>query len=217
MGLAFSAMSQIGKPTFIDNLISHHSLSHNVFAFYLSHSPRNGSELTVGGVNQLRYSGDIVHSPVVSESYWEIQSTGLAVGGTKVSKGVKVAIDTGTTQIYFPKSIAAAVYGAIPGAYRDPTSDATMDYYIFPCSSLPIVSFIFSGSPKQYAIRPADFSLGPWDATGTVCYGDLIGIDIVVGGQPLAILGDQFLKSWYSVYSYDTASGPSVGFARARP
>lgn len=76
----------------------------------------------MGGVNQLRYSGDIVHSPVVSESYvsdrssscrragitnvlttrwvqWEIQSTGLAVGGTKVSKGVKVAIDTGTTQV----------------------------------------------------------------------------------------------------------------------
>lgn len=38
--------------------------------------------------------------------------------------------------------------------------------------------------------------------------------ELVAAGDPIAVIGVAFLKSWYSVFNYNTTYGaPSVGFA----
>jgi hypothetical protein len=56
----------------------------------------------------------------------------------------------------------------------------------------------------------ADFNLGKVSSGGSMCVGGVLGIG---SGFPdnLAIVGDAFLKSWYSIYDY--SNGARVGFA----
>jgi len=33
-------------------------------------------------------------------------------------------------------------------------------------------------------------------------------------GQKLSIVGDEFMKNWYTVFNYDGPGGPRVGFGK---
>lgn len=82
------------------------------------------------------------------------------------------------------------------------------------------MGFVFSGSANQYTINIADFNLGTSSADPTQCVGGIVGqnlnvsvslsfprghIDLTVleraqgpNGKYTAVIGDEFLKSWYS-------------------
>lgn len=127
------------------------------------------------------------------------------------------AIDTGTTLVYVPSSIAAAIYAAIPGAMLDAQDSGNgVSYYQYPCTSTTPVAFTFAGSTNQYTINPKDFNLGRQSMASTNCIGAIIGMDVQdANGQNFAIVGDTFIKSWYSVFSYNAINGkPAVGFAK---
>lgn len=209
IGLAFQRIASTNKPPFMQQLYSAGVLDEPLFAFFLSRQSQ-GAVLTIGNTDTSHYTGSITYTPVTTQSYWEVQSTGSVVNGKAVGQGFKAAIDTGTTLIYLPSSATAALYGAIPGARSDPEEGSGM--YAYPCSSNPVVAFSFAGSTNAYTIDLRDFNLGPAEEQG-MCVGGVIAMDIQDGnGEPLAIIGDEFLKSWYSVYNFD---GPKVGFAKA--
>ncbi|KZT51973.1 acid protease [Calocera cornea HHB12733] len=208
LGLAFQGIAQTQAPPIVQQL--HQALDQPLFAFFLSRQTQ-GAVLTIGSTDTSHYSGDITYTSVTTESYWEVQSTGSVVNGKTVGQGFKAAIDTGTTLIYIPTSAATALYAAIPGARSDPDEGSGM--YAYPCASNPSVGFSFAGSPNVYTVDLRDFNLGP-ASEQDMCVGGVIGMDITdTNDEPLAIIGDEFLKSWYSVYSFD---GPRVGFAKAK-
>ncbi|KZO97330.1 aspartic protease [Calocera viscosa TUFC12733] len=211
IGLAFESIAQTSAPPLIQQLYTAGALDEPLFAFFLSRQAQ-GAVLTIGGTDASHYTGDITYTPVTTQTYWEVQSTGPVVNGELIKdQEFKAAIDTGTTLIYIPTSAATALYNAIPGAKADPDEGNGM--YSYPCSSNPTVAFSFAGSSNAYAIDPRDFNLGPASESG-MCVGGVIGMDVTdTNGEPLAIIGDEFLKSWYSVYNFD---GPKVGFAKAK-
>ncbi|KAJ1302426.1 hypothetical protein OPQ81_002744 [Rhizoctonia solani] len=94
MGLAFSSISQIGAPTFIENLYSQGKISAPTFSFRLASS---GSELFLGGVDNGKYTGDVTWAPVTNKTYWVTQ------GASNVNKATgyegPMIIDSGTTLI----------------------------------------------------------------------------------------------------------------------
>lgn len=50
---------------------------------------------------------------------------------------------------------------------------------------------------RSYNIDPEDFNLGTFQGQ---CVGAVMGLDFTdTTGQPLAIIGNAFLKEWYSV------------------
>ncbi|KAG8875096.1 Type I transmembrane sorting receptor [Tulasnella sp. 332] len=121
------------------------------------------------------------------------------------SSALAAVIDSGTTLIYVPVASAKALYAKIPGAKAAP-ADIGAGFYTYPCSAnLGTVSIGFGS--KQYAINPSDFNLGQATNGSTECVGGIIGED--VGGN-LAIVGDEFMKNWYSVFDYGKRR---VGFA----
>ncbi|KAK6078899.1 eukaryotic aspartyl protease [Seiridium cupressi] len=238
-GMAFSTIAQDNGTTFFENLVAQGAVQADEFGFYLgrvSGGTQKDSELTLGGRDSTKYTGEFVTVPVSSQTYWQIDLDGVKVGGSTVANTQgQAAIDTGTTILLAPTAAAAAVFAQIKGSFGLTLEGQKI--YLYPCSTADgnIPSITFAG--VDLAINPLDFKLGSLglgdiddlalgDAAlaaeirekiapeaGGYCIagfsgGDLTGID------DLYIVGDTFIKNWYSVFSYSAADGqPAVLFA----
>ncbi|KAL8287594.1 hypothetical protein RQP46_003452 [Phenoliferia psychrophenolica] len=200
LGLAFPALARSGKMPFVSNLVAQNALDTNLFGFFLSRGGASGSTLTIGALDATHYTGTIQYTPVTQQTYWKVAAAS-SVGGQAVGSSYPAAIDTGTTLIYIPQSAATAVYAAIPGAVMSAAySSSGSDVYTYPCNYAGPIAFTFAGLNSTFAVDPRDFNLGYASTISQTCVGGIIGSSFS-DGQPLAIIGDEFLKSWYSVYS----------------
>lgn len=75
-------------------------------------------------------------------------------------------------------------------------------------SSLPPLTFTLTG--HNFTIGAEDYIL---EVQGS-CVSAFQGIDIPEPAGPLAILGDAFLRKWYSIYDLENNS---VGLAKSKP
>jgi saccharopepsin len=67
-----------------------------------------------------------------------------------------------------------------------------------------------------FTLNGVDFPIGPFDyilEAGGSCISSFQGIDIPEPAGPLAILGDSFLRRYYSIYDLETNT---VGLAKAK-
>ena len=76
-----------------------------------------------------------------------------------------------------------------------------------PSTPLPDITFNLNG--YDFAIGPYDYIL---EMQGS-CISTFMGMDFPAPVGPLAILGDAFLRKWYSIY--DLGKG-TVGLAKAK-
>ncbi|KAH9948670.1 aspartic peptidase domain-containing protein [Amylocystis lapponica] len=206
LGLAFGSIAASRQPTFFENLMSTKQLAAGVFAVHLTRGKETGSEACFGCVDTTKTVGPINWNPVVSRTYWSIQMDGISPDATNtVPTNLTAAIDTGTSLIYVPDDVAKEFYGLIPGA--QPAMQYGGGFYTFPCTGAPTVSLSFGG--QAYSVDAGDFNLGRTATDSPDCVGGILALG---DGFPpdLAIIGDEFLKSWYSVYDY---AGSRVGFA----
>ncbi|ORY72419.1 aspartic peptidase domain-containing protein [Leucosporidium creatinivorum] len=219
MGLAFQAMASYNKPTFLDNLMSANKLTQNIFGVYLNQGLQLGSSLTLGAIDATKYTGALTEFAVETQTYWDIRASGYYVGDKVVYRGgIRAAMDTGASATYLPINITNAIYAAIPDSqlgYFDPASGA--QYYNFPCASTASVGFTFRGSTKKFHQTAAALISAASPVGVNRCVGSVVGVDINDStGMPISVIGVPFLKSWYSVYNLEGASGtPTVSLAAA--
>ncbi|KAG8903977.1 Type I transmembrane sorting receptor [Tulasnella sp. 403] len=213
LGLGFTANAESGKTPFFINLANGGVLTSNVFSFYMSRGGASGSELCIGCTDSAKFTGSVSYYPLDPAStggvqyYWNIASGGFFYNGGTSSGSFSAVIDSGTTLIYIPTAAASSFYAKIPGA-KDASATLGAGFYTFPCST-NLAPITIKYGTTQYALNPNDFNLGLVSAGSTQCVGGIIGEDI---GGNLAILGDEFMKNWYSVFDY---AGGRVGFAQA--
>ncbi|ORX95330.1 hypothetical protein K493DRAFT_337388 [Basidiobolus meristosporus CBS 931.73] len=200
LGLGFRQISEIEAPPPFYNMISEKLIDQPIFSFWFGRYPEGG-ELTFGAVNNSRFSGEIKYAPVIREGYWEVALQGASIGNRTVrlsSNGA--AIDTGTSLIVMPDNEADTVNSYIGG-----TSLGSQGLYTIPCSGdLPDVSLKFGG--VQYTLSSDDYVLQDTDDTCISAFGSS-GIS-----QPIWIVGDAFLRKYYTVYDLGKKR---VGFALA--
>ena len=91
------------------------------------------------------------------------------------------------------------------GAKRSFTGQYTVDCAKRP--SLPDLTFNLNG--KDFTITAMDYIL---DAGGT-CISAFTPMDMPANVGPLVILGDSFLRRWYSVYDFGK---DAVGLAKSK-
>ncbi|WVW86417.1 hypothetical protein I302_108463 [Kwoniella bestiolae CBS 10118] len=209
MGMAFSSISSSGKPTYFENLINNKAVSSPLFGFHLTRRQAQGSQLCIGCYDSSKFTGGISWVPVISQTYWSVSMTSFSTNGGRsnaLSQSLIGAIDTGTTLIYVPTSIADAFYAQIPGSSR--ADQYGEGFYQYPCKASITVSLGFNN--KNFNMNTVDFNLGKTSSGSNLCVGAVLA---VADGFPdnLAIVGDAFLKSWYSVYDY--SNGVRVGLA----
>ena len=182
------------KPAFVQ-LVEEHKLPQNVFAFYLGKQP----ELTIGGYDQSKFTGDLQWVPLSSETYWQVKLESANYGGKSLSLSTENAIiDSGTSLIVCPATDVSKIVKAIG------VSDDGSGNYIVDCSK------ISSLKPLVFRMNGVDFSI-PSDKYVLNLDGTcIVGIQSL--DQDLCILGDVFMRQYYSVFDYGNSR---VGFAVA--
>jgi len=226
LGLGFDTISVNKIPPPFYNMIDQKLLDEPVFAFYLGDT-NNGegdeSEAIFGGINKDHFTGKITEIPLRRKAYWEVDLDAITFGdATAELDNTGVILDTGTSLIALPSTLAELLNKEM-GAKKGYNGQYTVE-----CEkrdSLPDMSFTLSG--HNFTITPYDYIL---EVQGS-CISSFMGMvrhpgsvlcttltnfmkqDFPEPVGPLAILGDAFLRKWYSIY--DLGKG-TVGLAAAK-
>jgi len=169
----------------------------------------DGSQLTLGGIDERKFTGEItyVHETNYQPKlgYWLVEATGFKVAGNRVActnklVGCPMVVDTGTSILTVPPLEWRAIKKLIGTVNADCGNVA----------ALPTLQFTFAG--KDFPLEPDFYVLRGSDERGGVqCQLGIQGMSIGVPG--MWILGDPFLRKYYTVFDRDA---DRVGFALAR-
>lgn len=201
LGLAFSALSRGKEVTVLENAIKKGLLKEPVFAFYLGHS--TDGELTIGGVDDTKYTGKFHDVNLLSATYWEISVGSIVVGETEIASRTTAVVDSGTSLITGPHEVVSKLVDAV-GAKKYQNS------YVVKCSdvsSMPNITLNIDGRP--YVFTGKDLVL---DAGKNVCLFAFTQHDMP-RNAPQWILGDFFMRKYYVKFDLGKKA---VGFAKLR-
>ncbi|ODQ77875.1 hypothetical protein BABINDRAFT_163250 [Babjeviella inositovora NRRL Y-12698] len=207
LGLAYDTISVGHAVPPVYQAIDQGLLDKKQFAFYLGDTNKDadkGGVATFGGYDDQYYTGKITWLPVRRKAYWEVSFDGIGLGNEYASlEGHGAAIDTGTSLIALPSGLAEILNAQI-GAKKGWTGQYSVD-----CASrdtLPDLTFNFSG--YNFTISPYDYTL---EVSGS-CISAFTGMDFPAPVGPLAIIGDAFLRKYYSIYDLEKNA---VGLAKS--
>lgn len=202
LGLAYNTISvdKIVPPVY--NAIAQGLLDEKMFAFSLGDSSGDdgkegddaghGGVATFGGYDKSLFKGDITWLPVRRKAYWEVSFDGIGLGddyAELVRTGA--AIDTGTSLITLPLALAEMLNAKI-GAKK-----GWLGQYLVECETrdnLPPLTLTFGG--KNFTLSPYDYTL---EISGS-CISVFTPMDFPEPIGDLAIIGDAFLRRYYSIY-----------------
>jgi len=205
LGPAKGAVDKVPIP--MDQLVAQKKIEHNVFAFYLASGGASGSTLTLGGTDSRFYTGDFSYVPLAKAAallpYWLVSASDIKVGdqsmGCSSFLGCYMVVDTGTSILAGPPASMNKLIAAVGTVEKD-------------CSNvdkLPTVTFNMGG--KDFDLGPDFYVLKETQANGsTEC---MLGMQGINAGVPIWILGDPFLRKYYTVWDADEKR---VGFATAK-
>ena len=204
MGLGHDTISVNGiKPPFYQ-MIDQKLIDEPVFAFYLA-SGEGESEAVFGGVDEDHYKGKIEYLPLRRKAYWEVDINSIAFGDDVADlEDTGAILDTGTSLNVLPTSLAEMLnkeMGAKKGFGGSYNIDCNKK------ASLPDITFDLAGS--KYSLSPEEYIL---EVSGS-CISTFQGMDFPAPTGPLIILGDAFLRRYYSVYDLGKNA---VGLATAK-
>jgi len=170
-------------------LVNAGAIEKQLFAFWCGNNggEKNGGELTIGGVNPKRYTGEIVWAPVIRKGYHEVKFTKMTYGDLDLNlPNMGAAIDTGTSLIALPSAQATRLNNMI-GATK------VGGAWTVPCSAIPdLPDVIFTLGGVEYRLRAADYIL---ELQKDQCVSGFMGIDIPAPLGPVAIIGDAFMRA----------------------
>jgi len=81
-------------------------LKDNIFSFYLSHNPKEKSELMFGGIDESKYVGQKVCHKVIDKLFWSLNLQDIKLNGESLGlcqdKKCMVTPDSGTSYSTMP-------------------------------------------------------------------------------------------------------------------
>eukprot|EP00746_Dinoflagellata_sp_MGD_P000141 gnl/MRDRNA2_/MRDRNA2_100244_c0_seq1.p1 gnl/MRDRNA2_/MRDRNA2_100244_c0~~gnl/MRDRNA2_/MRDRNA2_100244_c0_seq1.p1 ORF type:complete len:429 (+),score=69.15 gnl/MRDRNA2_/MRDRNA2_100244_c0_seq1:113-1399(+) len=204
--LTFDGILGIGLPeasldkrfNFLGNLADKKALRNDRFAVWLSklHDNQN-SEMTLGGFDQQKLGSEVMWTPVqnlqgdAASGFWEVKVHDVAVNGMKMGtcpkEGCRAALDTGTSVIAGPSEIINAILLELN------VQDDCANYATLPKFGFHIDHFILNVDATDYVKKTEDS-----------CVHQLQALDIPPPKGPIILLGDPFLRRYYTIYDRDS-------------
>lgn len=205
MGLAFDTISVNHIPPVFANMVAQGLVDEPVFAFYLSDKSGVDGEMDLGGIDEKHYTGELNYVPLSSATYWELKLDAININNASVTTVNKAIVDTGTSLLAGPvdevKEIAKAV-----GAHAFLHGE-----YLISCDKLNTgvnIDIVLGG--VTYTLTPKDYII----PDASLCLFGMIGLDVPAPAGPLWILGDPFIRKYYTVFDFGKQR---LGFAEAAP
>jgi len=194
-------------PPFFQAALASGAIKEAKFAFSLAThgTTSDGGELTLGGADPTKYTGDFTYTPITTKGYWQFAVDSVSLDGSSFAGATKAIADTGTSLLAIPTEQVTTLTAKLPGLTKLPTGQYTVD-----CSKIPQMP------PLSFKIAGKDFELAGSDYVLQVqgeCLLGIMGIDVPAPRGPLWILGDVFLRKYYAVFDY---GNNQIGFATAK-
>jgi len=239
LGLAFKKMSANGVMPFFDNIIKQRVLDDNQFSFYFNlHNPA-ANAIFWGGTDEHFYNGPIHYFQVTDPFYWSIDLVSFRIGDKEElgegiwNKGVKstlasevsgslmqeqqtpkAIVDTGTTFFTAYDGLFEKIMEKLPCRCCDQINNATHPdiTYTLRNTDGDLVDFVLTKN-EYMSVSKGDFCKDQ-----KYCSTDFMKINIPEEHGPAMVLGEVFLRHFYSVFDRGTGESEStgrVGFARA--
>ncbi|KAF9400235.1 Vacuolar protease A, partial [Mortierella sp. AD011] len=204
-GLGYDTISVLGVVPPFYNMINQRLLDEPVFGFYLGQADSSlGGEMTLGGVDSSHFSGGLRWHNVRRKAYWEIDLNKVRLGDEEVELDAGAVIDTGSSLIVLETALAEMINKEI-GAKKNYAGQ-----YVIECSTVPTLpDFSFFFGDYEYTLNGEDYVLN----AGGTCVSGFMGMDFPESMGDLWIVGDVFLRKYYSVYDLGQNR---VGFAPAK-
>jgi hypothetical protein len=184
-------------------------------SFFLGSNPgQGGGAAVLGGVDKRLYTGAITYHDVLRKTMgnWALKLDKISVGDSKnfcPEAGCLAIIDTGTSLIVGPGEVVSPVIEKL-GVQPD-------------CSNLhtaPSVKFQF-GDKEPMELSASDVTLQIKSYGSVQCKSAIANSGSRIpnqfpdhDGMLVVILGDAFLRHFYSVYDNDDTDKPKIGFAK---
>jgi hypothetical protein len=204
LGLAWKSISVLGMTPVFDNMVAQKVIPEPIFAFYLSNTDGVDGTLDFGGVDTNHFVPPFVYVPLSELTYWQVKLDGFTVNGKSVTSATKAIIDSGTSLIAGPKKDVAAI-ASLVGAFPFLNGE-----YLINCNKIntaPALNIQIGG--QNFQLEGKDYIIND----GTLCLFGMVGIDIPAPAGPLWILGDPWMRKYYTVFD---AGNKRLGFALAK-
>lgn len=211
LGLSFPRLSTTGYTPVFDNVINQKRLVKNAFSFYYAPRHKDGSAIIFGEPAKELYTGDLKFIEVSRDLYWEIELVDIKIGGKSTphcstASPCRLVVDTGTSLLTGPSDSVRELLKTI---------DATSD-----CSNYDTLGDL------EYVVRDRtgthSLTLTPHDymiksRRSGLCHVQFMPLDVHPPRGPLYILGDTFLRKFYTVFARESETGEAakIGFALA--
>lgn len=197
LGMAWQAIAEDNVTPVFQYMYKQGLVADNSFSFYLTpNADENGSVLVLGGVNENYSNGSFNYVTLSSETYWQIPIDGVKAGSFSKSS-LQGIVDTGTSLLVGPTSVVDDLTKVIGTVATDCSN----------ISSLPTITFTLGG--VEYPLTGEDYVLKITQDGETQCQ---LGLQSMDTPEELFILGDVFIKSYYTHFDF---ANSRVGFATA--
>jgi hypothetical protein len=162
--------------------------------YYTTIDNSQGSRLILGGSDPSLYIGNLTtHTNIGGSDYWQLNVTAVSVAGVPVLNTMSVAvIDSSQQGLVMPKSTQTVLQ-----TYTWVASDCS-NLSTLQALTITIDDVHFTISASDYVLKATssgDNSIK--SCSSTISYDDYVGESYVI------VLGDSFLKAYYSYYSID--------------
>ncbi len=166
-----------------------------VFSFYLTSDGSDG-ELDLGGIDTKHYTGSLTYVPLARQDYWTVTLDSMILAGQTKSftTAVLAIVDSGTSTLAGPKAEVtklALELGAKPVG--------TTGEWLIDCNKTATAPSIDVGlGGTKYTLTAQDYIIN----NAGSCLLGILGIDIPAPAGPLWILGDVWIRKWFTVFDY---------------
>lgn len=184
-----------------------------VFSFYYPPGHATGAEMTVGGVNPARYTGDIKYIDLADGGQFDVGVPASYFDGKQsVIPATSAILDSGTPFFTASASTVKDIYAALGSQFKQLDQGGSWGAPCDVIDSLAVeMTFTLgSGSNIFNATMPKEaFNLGPYPGQQGMCQGVFSALE--AGGS--LILGAPLLDRYYTVWD---GLNYKMGFAQAK-
>ncbi|SOV18669.1 plasmepsin I [Plasmodium sp. gorilla clade G2] len=203
VGLGWKDLSIGSVDPVVVELKNQNKIEQAVFSFYLPYDDKHKGYLTIGGVEDRFYDGQLTFEKLNHDLYWQVDLD-LHFGNLTVEKANAI-VDSGTSSITAPTEFLNKFFEGL-----DVVKIPFLPLYITTCNNPKLPTLEFRSAANVYTLEPEYYLQQIFDFGISLCMVTIIPVDL---NKNTFILGDPFMRKYFTVFDYDNHV---VGFAVAK-